>query len=284
MHSHLIVRLLKSKMCCKKYIFSYLPGCILLIGLNPPVAQAEDALSGREVMERQRERHVAPREVATYSMELLEGGATVGERRLTQMSQRGDDGRLAVVTRFDFPRAIDGVALLSLEQAEGEEDQQWLHLPATGRTRRIVGAAKRSSFMGTDLTYEDLMAENLAAHRYELTGKTMLDGAPCYTIVATPAAEDRTRLSAYGKRILLVDQGTFIIRETRYFNRGGTLVKRSTAEDFQDYGQGRLRAGRLTVSDLERGTATLLILGEVDFSRELPEAAFSPRLFGNLRL
>ncbi len=67
-------------------------------------------------------------------------------------------GRLV---RFSYPNDIKNTAFLVWEHPDAD-DERFLYLPALGRVRRIAGEEKQESFVGSDLSYEDIGGRDIA--------------------------------------------------------------------------------------------------------------------------
>ena len=91
-------------------------------------------------------------------MRLYDRQGRVRERALTMLRLRGekDKGDRALI-RFTYPNDIRNTAFLVWEHP-GADDERFLYLPALGRVRRIAGQEKDESFVGSDLSYEDIVA------------------------------------------------------------------------------------------------------------------------------
>jgi hypothetical protein len=93
---------------------------------------------------------------AEVRMRLYDRQGRVRERTMTMLAMRGAGGREdKSLVRFAYPNDIKNTAFLVWEHA-GADDERFLYLPALGRVRRIAGEEKQQSFVGSDLTYEDM--------------------------------------------------------------------------------------------------------------------------------
>ena len=50
--------------------------------------------------------------------------------------------------------------------ASGKDDDQWLYLPALGKTKRIASSDQSGAFMGSDFNYSDLIGQYAAVGTY----------------------------------------------------------------------------------------------------------------------
>ncbi len=71
------------------------------------------------------------------------------------------------LVRFTYPNDIAGTSFLVWERPSGDDDR-FLFLPALGRIRRISGAERQESFVGSDFTFEDIGGRALEDYSYSL--------------------------------------------------------------------------------------------------------------------
>ena len=92
----------------------------------------------------------------TMRMRLFDRQGRARERTLGVTGLRGQGGAGdRVLVRFTYPNDIAGTGFLVWEHP-GAEDDRFLYLPALARVRRITGAERQESFVGSDFTYEDI--------------------------------------------------------------------------------------------------------------------------------
>lgn len=91
-----------------------------------------------------------------------------------------------------------------IEQSDADDDM-WIYLPALKKTRRLVSDNKRDSFVGSDLTFGDLIGHKPADWTSTLLREETLDGKAVYVIESLPKDEAVKSQTGYSKR--LVNQG-----------------------------------------------------------------------------
>lgn len=212
------------------------------------------------------------------TMRLADRQGRTRERTLviTSLAAAGSRGD-RVLVRFLGPADIRGTGFLVWEHAQ-QEDERFLFLPALGRVRRIAGAEAQESFVGSDLSYEDIGGRKLTDYTYR-----MLDAAATWTD-AQGAAHPAWRIESvakdagarYPRTQSLVRKDAFVIVEAQVFNRRGEREKQ--------YAVARLQRpdGIWTVMDATMAndatrTRTTLVVTEARYNTGLAEAAFSRR-------
>jgi hypothetical protein len=149
---------------------------------------------------------------------LIDRDGTELERTLV-VYQKLCDGGLRNLVSFRAPADIAGSALLTWGRADGSADM-WLYLPELGRVRQLNPAARGESFMGTDLTYEDLSGYHLEVRTHRLLGEEEMDGRPTYKVESVPNGE-----APYSRVLTWVDRDTFLPVRIKYFDPAGAHLK-----------------------------------------------------------
>lgn len=204
--------------------------CSVLLWLIIPVmAQAE--MTGREVMEKQKELHKVQTEIGDEIMMLVDKDGNKEKRNVKRYAKEvGDDIHRYLVV-FLSPADIKGTALLTWEQKERENDQ-WLYLPAQKKMQRIAKGSKKNYFMGTDFTYEDMEPEDIDNFDYKILRseelKVQQDVSQCYVIESTPANDEKKRESGYSKRIMWIEKEHLYTLKVEFYDRRDRLQKVQT--------------------------------------------------------
>ena len=112
-------------------------------------------------------------------MRLYDRQGRVRERALTMLRMRGEKGKGdRTLLRFTYPNDIRNTSFLVWEHPGAVDDERFLYLPALGRVRRIAGQEKDESFVGSDLSYEDIGGRDIADHTYAFTADDTAWTAP----------------------------------------------------------------------------------------------------------
>ena len=107
-----------------------------------------------------------PRDMSNVSNMILTNSK--GKSRVNKMVSRSLDGNKKQIIWFLEPKDDKGVAFLKIEH-ENKDDEMRMWLPAFNKVRRISSKKKGDSFMGSDLSYEDLSNRDIDDHTYNLS-------------------------------------------------------------------------------------------------------------------
>ena len=127
---------------------------------------------------------------------------------------------------FLAPADDRGVAFLRIEH-EHEDDEMRMWLPSFRKMRRIASSRKGESFMGSDLSYEDMTSRTLDNYTYNLLNEDTLDGEPVWILESVPKPELR---STYSKLVSWVRQPDAVILKEEAYDRAGDLLKVRTIQ------------------------------------------------------
>jgi hypothetical protein len=185
------------------------------------------------------------------TLRLRAGGREVQTQRI-ELVTKIEEGRLHALARFTAPADLRDTALLVLEQ-DGRPDDYFLYLPALDRVRRVSGAQRSDSFMGTDLTYEDLERRRSDDFDDLRSAPGSVAGEPVVLVSAHPRQP-----AAYDRVEFAIATRDAAILETRYRAKAAEApfkVIRFPREHLHEE-KGYSVPRRISVANLRRGTET----------------------------
>lgn len=223
---------------------------------------------------------------ATPTAEELLGGMDTNlqfETRSVTMTMTVNDGKrtrefkMVAMGRGETDSAIEylapdrekGTRMLKLD------DQLWIYMPKAERTQKVSGHMMRQGMMGSDMSYEDMMAGADFQDMYTATviGSEDVDGRLHWRVEAT--AKDTS--VTYPKRVILVDDATRIPTVQELYGLSGMLMKTWTMSDVQEIG-GQMTPMRMEVKDMLReGSSTQIVMSDLTYGIELEDEVFSMR-------
>ena len=192
--------------------------------LAPAFAQQNADWVARQVQDRETGRDSR----AELRMRLFDRQGRVRERVLTLLSLRGVKGAGdRTLIRFTYPNDIRNTGFLVWEHP-GADDERFLYLPALGRVRRIAGEEKQESFVGSDLSYEDIGGRDLADYTYAFASEAAAWAAPDGSKHPAWALESRAKDpdAEFPRSVSLVLKDRFIVVQSEVFNRRNERAKR----------------------------------------------------------
>lgn len=183
-----------------------------------------------------------------------------------------------VLIRFLAPNDIKGTGFLVWEHANAE-DERFLYLPALGRVRRIAGAEKQESFVGSDLSYEDLGGRDLEDYTYAFAEPdaswTAPDGRthPVWQLESRAVAKN----SAYPRTVSSVRKDNFVVVAAEIFNRRNERERKYDVRRLEQISGVWTAMDVVMVNELQR-TRTELVVTQARYNTGLSDADFSRRV------
>jgi len=258
-------------------------GLVLLALLPTPTVRSEPAgaesLSGEEIARRANARDDGDHVARSFVMELVSPRGKVRRRETRSFRRDFADSRRSVLF-FEKPPNLEGTALLTYDYPEvGRADDQWIYLPAVRKSRRVATKDRGQSFLGTDLSYEDLKKEtklSLQEYRWKTLGREAIDGHDCWILEAIPVDDETAYELGYGRIILRIDAELWIPRLAEYWTPQLRPLKVIELRDIRPV-QGIWTAHEMSARNLRSGHLTRFVFADVEYGSELPDDLFTER-------
>lgn len=248
---------------------------LVLAGLAMPRAQTPTA---DEVARRVDARDTGRDSRLEMTMRLFDRQGRMRERALVVQGMRGRDGQGdRMLVRFQAPADIRGTGFLVWEHPS-KDDERFLYLPALGRVRRIAGAETQESFVGSDLTYEDIGGRELDHYTYALiqgpSTWTGPDGQahPVWRLESRATAAD----AAYPRVVSTIRQDTLMVMAAEIYNRRNEREKSYEVKALRQFG-GIWTATEISMVNHAQRTRTELSVTAARYNLGLTDAAFTRR-------
>lgn len=241
----------------------------LLVVLSAGTAGAE--LSGADIVERMQLRRLEGDDAVTVlDVALVDrGGARTTRTVETYRKRCGEQWRSLSVVRQ--PADVAGAGVLSWIHPDRRPDM-WLYLPELGRIRQLSALAQGESFMGSDLTYEDVTGQAFHERTHELLGEEELDGEPTYRVESRRTSD----VDSYARIMTWVSRRTFIPVRIEYYDGDERLLKVGAFGGVREV-KGIPTPATITMENVQTGHRTEISMREVDFDRALQCELFTRR-------
>ncbi len=243
-----------------------------------PAAAAEQVLpSGDEIARQINARDDGTSVARSMTMELLDKRGKKRVRK-TRSFRKYFETEKRIAIFFEKPRNVRDTAFLTFDYVEdGEEDAQWLYLPALRRVRRISGSDRGDYFMGTDFTYDDIRQDTKVSRSdyiRETVGTSEVDGRACYLVEAVPVNEDVAEQLGYSRTLSCVDSEIWMVLKSEIWDLKGQKLKTIHTRDIRQV-QGIWTAHLLEAENHKTGHKTTFVISEVDYLAELNDDLFT---------
>jgi outer membrane lipoprotein-sorting protein len=251
---------------------------LLILALAP---QARGAETARQILDRRKALDDTARKWTDRQerlrMTIRDGRG--GERRRDMMlyeRRLPGDARQTIVF-FEAPAEVKGTGFLSHTHA-GKPAEQWLYLPELQRVRQITPRSRTESFVGSDLTYQDLdIIQEMAAWSEEdaassLRGEESVDGTPTWVVELRPTRQD----VGYRRIVLWLGRDDLVPRRLEFYGDGEAPTKRIVQSDVALVGAIPVPR-RIEVETPAKGTTTRIDSSDAAFDPGLEPDLFTQR-------
>lgn len=242
---------------------------ILILIIISQFSLAEE-LDGEQVLKNLEASRQSQSHQMKMEMELYSSSGDMRSRTMNNYRLEGDMDRSLM--QFTEPADIRGTAFLLLDDQANKQEDMYLYLPALGAVRKISGSQKNGSFVGSDLTYNDIGI---------FSGANFSDN---YEAEITAEEEDIIELHleiidpdidySYGR--MWVRKDLWLGQKIEYYDQYEELIKVINLSDFDEIEGNRL-ARRIEVENVQKGSRTILKMLEVDFDPDLDPNIFTTR-------
>lgn len=210
---------------------------------------------------------------ARVTMRLVSRDGSERIRELT-MSRRDvkEGGEQRYFIYFHRPPDVRDMTFL-VWKYPGRDDDRWLYVPAIKLVRRIAASDKRSSFAGSDFSYEDVSGREPEDDAHKLLRDEKIGERAAYVVESVPkdpGSVDFTR------KVSWIDRATWLALKEEYYDRRGELARVFTAEELKEI-QGFWTVTRRVMRNVQTGHRSEAVLADVRYNLKLAPDLFSER-------
>lgn len=243
---------------------------LAIVASNNPNIFAQN-LSGKEIMQKVKDRPDGDNRKSTMQMELINKRGKKRNRSVVSYSMDIGKDKKSIMF-FQSPADVKGTGFLTWDYDNlDKDDDRWLYLPAMKKTRRISGAsAKKDYFMGTDFTYDDMGGRNVDEDSHKLLKTEKLDGYDCWVIESKP----KDPKDMYSKKISCIRKDCLFARKVEFYDRMGSLLKTLTISDIEKI-DGFWTAQKMHIINHQTNHQTILLMSETKYNIKIDENLFT---------
>ena len=248
---------------------------VALPGLLPPVAGAQP--SPEEIASRSLQAFYYSGDDmrVRISMALINSQGRTRRREMTMLRRNfGTDGDQRYFIFFSAPADVRGMTFM-VWKYPSRDDDRWIFIPSVKMVRRIAANDSRSSFVGSDFTYEDVSGRDVGDEDHRLLRTEELDGRPTFVLESRPR-----RTADYARRVSWIDRERWLVLKEEYFDARGERVRVFTADEVLEIG-GHWTVTRRTMKNLQSDHRTEVTFADVGYDVGLEEGLFTERYLRN---
>jgi len=190
-----------------------------------------------------------------------------GKTRTSKIRSYSKDENKKQILWFLAPADDKGVAYLKIEH-ENKNDDMKLWLPNFKKIRRISSKKKSESFMGSDMSYEDMTSRNIDEYTYSILGSEKIDNVDCYILESVPSGIK----TEYSKHISWITKDMHLPVKEESFDKNGELLKNKSIiyQQIKEYSI----MVELHVKNVQRNHQTILKFDNIEVDSGIKDNIF----------
>ena len=253
----------------------------VVLGLLAAPAQAQQAPTAAEIVEKSQQAfyYAGDDMKAKVTMELVTDTGQKRTRVLTMLRRNDPRSRShKYFLYFHEPGDVRRTAFLVWKYPDRDDDR-WIFIPAVNMVRRVAARDSRSSFVGSDFTYEDISGRDLSADTHTLVREEKLGDADCYVVESVPKNS-----AEFSRKLAWIDKTTFLPLKEEYYDAQNQLARVFTADKVElvSGGEGPRSksyptATRRTMKNAKTGHRTEVGFAGVAYDVGLDDGLFAER-------
>ena len=241
-----------------------------------PSASAQE-LGGAELMEKNYQATRLSSSISEASFRLVSASGQERVRKTFGVTKLQSDGVAnRRIIRFLAPSDVRNTTTLLVENP-GRDDEIWVYLPALKKARRLASNNKKNSFVGTDLSFGDLVGHKAADWNHKILRQDTLLGVAVTVVESTPKTPEVASDSGYSKRVSWVNKENFVSLKVDFHDAGGALLK--TLENSKlkvvDAALKKYQPMEIVVKNHQTGHATYLKMERFEANTPVAESYFA---------
>lgn len=186
---------------------------------------------------------------------------------------KGDNYAVSLVTS---PAKEKGSVFLK------RENQVWNYIPSLERTIKLPPSMMTQSFMGTDLTNDDLVKQSsmVVDYTHKILSQENVRGFDCWKLELLPN-EDATVV--WGKLIVWIEREDFMQLKVEFYDEDEELVNLMEGYNVKSF-SGKNLPSKIEFIPLEnQGNKTIIEYTSWEFDLEIPSNYFTTQYVSRLK-
>ena len=194
-----------------------------------------------------------------------------GRKRTLKVKSISKDNSEKQILWFLSPADDKGIAYLKIEH-KNKDDEIRLWLPAFKKIRRISAKKKADSFMGSDLSYEDMTSRQIEDYNFTIIKEDNINNQDCYVMKSEPKKGIK---SEYSKHLTWVTKDKYLpVKEESYDNENKLLKAKSFK--YANLNSFDL-VSEIFVENMQKKTNTLLKLSNLQVNTNVKDNLFQEK-------
>ena len=162
------------------------------------------------------------------------------------------------------------------------KNEVWNYLPSLERTIKLPPSMMTQSFMGTDLTNDDLVKQSsmVVDYSHKILKEEIVEGLNCWKLELLPNEEATV---VWGKLIIWIDKSDYMQLKVEFYDEDEELVNLMNGYNFKMFGNKKLPS-KIEFFPLEdEGNKTVIEYNSWEFDKEIPSNYFTTQYVSRLK-
>ena len=162
------------------------------------------------------------------------------------------------------------------------KNEVWNYLPSLERTIKLPPSMMTQSFMGTDLTNDDLVKQSsmVVDYSHKILKEEIVEGLNCWKLELLPNEEATV---VWGKLIVWIDKSDYMQLKVEFYDEDEELVNLMNGYNFKMFGNKKLPS-KIEFFPLEdEGNKTVIEYNSWEFDKEIPSNYFTTQYVSRLK-
>ncbi len=245
---------------------------VILILLSVSIS-AQSGLTGEQIVRNVYERDT-PHDQSGQLIMTLENSR--GDQRIREIDQYikdfGDNEKKIMF--FTSPADVRDTAFMNWSyDADGQNDDQWIYLPALKRTKRISSSSSSDYFMGSDFTYDDLGGRSPSEDTHSLLREETFNGELCYVVESIPKEQDYM----YSRTVTWIIKDKLIGLKKEFYDEDNDFLKTLIVKEYENI-DGYWMIIESEMYNDQKNHKTLMEIDELKLDSGLQDRIFTERI------
>ncbi|NLA39773.1 MAG: outer membrane lipoprotein-sorting protein [Methanomicrobiales archaeon] len=218
--------------------------------------------------------------VSTLIIRNPKGNERVRTTALASKSYPGDIEKRLI--RFLEPADVRGMGMLIVDY-EDRDDDMWVYMPSSRKSRRIVSTEKSKSFMGSEFSNADMSAPLLDDFNFSLLGEEKIGEQLCWKIRSTPINREKEDEYGFQYRISWVSKSEYINLRSENYDFEGRLHKvvKITGYVMLDKKNEAYLVTEMQIENKLNGRNSTMIMQKYEYNPNVPDRYFTVSFLEN---
>jgi outer membrane lipoprotein-sorting protein len=217
------------------------------------------------------------KEIVKKSHDLMQGLSSYSEMSMTIHRPKWD----RTVTFKSWMKGNEFALIYIVEPSKERgqvflkrEKEMWNWVPSVDRMIKIPPSMMMQSWMGSDITNDDLVNESSIVDDYSqtITGKEIIEGTDCYKIELIP---DEDAPVVWGKIISWISVNDYYTLKNEYYNEDEELVNIEIMSKIRDFGNRRIPSYFEIKPIDKKDHSTVMEIRIMRFNEKIEDSFFS---------